>query len=270
MRAVSVAVLLAVTASSGDVLAAPEWVDRGLTMRQLGVAFGAGLGIAHTDENGGHTGPGLDLEAAVGVLDNLEIGLRAGVRIGDGAKGAQADQQGRLFDLETYGTGEDLFSNPELRITGRLLDLSRVELGLEGRFEIPFEFGTRFSFMFGVPVRLHFARLVRIDTGVYVPVAFYEPNQGAPIANAVSANIPVLVWFQATRNFFLGPLTELRINNNDPALGVDHGTGVLFGLGLGYQISRFADFKAMFDFPRINETPGPAFGGGVGLGLHFD
>jgi len=250
--------------------AASEWVDRGLTMPQLGVSFDLGAGVTHT--NGGaapDTGVGLNLEAALGILDNLEVSLRAGLRLGGGAKATQADDQGRLFDLETYGTGQDLFANPELRLLGRLLDLSVVELGLEGRIYAPFETGTRTSFMVGVPLRLHFGRIVRIDTGVYVPVVFYS-NNGAPVADAVSVNIPAEVWFQVTRRFFVGPLTELRINNDDPALGIDHAAGVLLGFGLGYQISRFADFKAAFDFPRLNGTPGPDFGVGAGLGLHFD
>ena len=255
---------------AGSSHAASEWVDRGLTMPQLGVSFDLGVGVTHT--NGGaapDTGVGMNLEAALGILDNLEISLRAGLRMGNGARATQADDQGRLFDLETYGTGGDLFANPELRVLGRLLDLSVVELGLEGRVYAPFETGTRTSFLLGVPLRLHFGRIVRIDTGVYVPVVFYA-NGGGPVANAVSANIPVEVWFQVTHRFFVGPLTELRVNNDDPALGVDHGAGVLLGFGLGYQISRFADFKAAFDFPRLNGTPGPDFGAGAGLGLHFE
>jgi hypothetical protein len=238
-------------------------------MPQLGVSFDLGVGVTHTNGAAADTGVGLNLEAALGILDNLEISLRAGVRMGGGAKATQADDQGRLFDLETYGTGQDLFANPELRLLGRLLDLSVVELGLEGRIYAPFETGTRTSFMLGVPLRLHFGRIVRIDTGVYVPVVFYSIN-GGPVANAVSVNIPAEVWFQVTRRFFVGPLTELRINNDDPALGIGHGAGVLLGFGLGYQISRFADFKAAFDFPRLNGTPGPDFGAGAGLGLHFD
>ncbi len=257
--------------------AAPQWVDRGLTMRQLGIAFDLGLGVA-TNEGAAPAataGPGLNLDGAIGILDNLELGVRFGMRLGDGAENAQADQQGRLFDYETYGTGNDLFANPEVRLTGRLLDLSAFELGLEGRFTLPFERNTRFSFMPGVPMRVHLARIIRIDTGVYVPVVLHEPGivpAGAAVATAVSVNIPVFLWFQATPQLFLGPLTEFRINDPNTAgsLGVDHGTGVLFGAGAGYSISRFADIKGAFVFPRINGTPGPDIGFGVALGLHFD
>jgi hypothetical protein len=261
-------VALVALLSSRSSLAAPEWVDRGLTMRQLGVSFDLGVGVAHTDAAGGETGAGLNLEAALGILDNLEVGVRTGIRMGDGAKATQADEPGRLFDLETYGTGQDVFANPELRILGRVLDLSVVELGVEGRVYAPVEAGTRFSFMLGAPVRLHFGRIVRIDTGIYVPFVFDNPNVLGPAASAVSVNIPAEFWFQVTPSFFLGPLAELRLNNDDAALGFDHAAGVLLGLGLGYQISRFADFKVAFYFPRINT--GADFGAGAGLGLHFD
>jgi hypothetical protein len=250
--------------------AATEWVDRGLTMRQLGVSFDLGVGAAHTGGADGEavdTGVGLNLEAALGILDNLEIGLRTGVRMGDGAEATQADQQGRLFDLETYGTGGSVLANPELRLLGRVLDLSVVEIGVEGRVYAPFEAGTRFSFMLGAPVRLHFGRIVRIDTGVYVPFVFYAPGGGAVVGTA-SVNVPAEFWFQVTPSFFIGPLTEIRLNNDDAGLGVDHGAGILLGVGLGYQISRFADLKVAFDFPRINI--GADFGAGAGLGLHFD
>jgi hypothetical protein len=250
--------------------AGPEWVDRGLTMRQFGVSIDAGLGIAHSAYLDASSG-GLNLEAAFSILDNLEIGLRGGVRFGDAnSKPIQADGYARLFDLETYGTGGDVFANPEFRVLGRVLDLSVFELGVEGRIVLPFEAFTRFSFMLGLPMRLHIARILRVDTGVYVPVIFYENGTGGPTTNAISANIPAEFWFQVTREFFLGPIAELRINGDDGPLAHDQATGLLFGFGLGYQISRFADFKTSFYFPRINGTPGPDVAAGVGIGLHFD
>jgi hypothetical protein len=252
-------------------MGAPEWVDRGLTMRQFGVAIDAGIGIAH-NAAGDFSGGGVSLDGAFGILDNLEVGLRFGLRVGDvDAKSLQADQYGRLFDLQSYGAGNSLFATPELRITGRVLDLSVVELGVEGRIYFPFATGTFFSFMFGAPVRLHISRILRIDTGVYVPVVFVStPGQ---TQNAVTLNIPAEFWFQATRDFFVGPIVELRLNgenNDEPALGVDHSAGLLFGVGLGYALSRYADLKATFLFPQVNGSPGPDIAAGLGLGLHFD
>jgi len=256
-------------ASGGDALAAPEWVDRGLTLRQFGVSIDAGLAIAHSDQLEASSG-GLNLEGAFGILDNLQVGLRFGARFGDTlSKPIQADQYARLFDLETYGTGGDALANPEVRLLGRLLDLSVFELGLEGRVFLPFEAGTRFSFMLGVPVRLHIARILRIDTGVYVPVIFYaNPPGGA--ASTAGANVPAEFWFQVTRDFFLGPIAEVRLNGDQGPFGGDRAAGLLFGVGLGYQISRFADFKTSFVFPRLNGSPGPDFAAGAGVGLHFD
>jgi hypothetical protein len=250
--------------------AAPEWVDRGLTMKQFGVSIDAGVGIAHNIA-GDFSGGGVNLDGAFGILDNLEVGVRFGVRIGDAdAKSLEADQYGRLFDLQTYGAGASLFANPELRVTGRVLDLSVVEVGVEGRIYFPFADGTFFSFMVGAPVRVHVSRILRIDTGVYVPVTFFRAALGN--TNGISVNIPAEFWFQATRDFFVGPIAEIRLNgedNNTPGLGVDHEAGVLFGVGLGYQVSRYADLKASFLLPQLNGTPGPDFAAGLGIGLHF-
>src|SRR5579871_5100737 len=121
--------LLLVAGAPRTASAAFEWVDRGLTLPQLGLKFDLGAGVAHVNGPPEDTGVGLSFDAAIGVLDNLEIGLRFGLRMGSGAKATQADSYGRLFDLETYGTRGDLFANPELRVLGRLLDLSLVEIG---------------------------------------------------------------------------------------------------------------------------------------------
>jgi hypothetical protein len=253
--------------------AGPEWVDRGLTLHQFGLAMEAGLGIAHSAQ-GGFSGGGVNLDGAFGILDNLEVGLRFGLRVGDAdAKYLQADQYARLYDLETFGAGASLFANPELRLLGRVLDLSFLELGAEGRVIFPFANGTEFSFTLGAPVRLHLGRIVRIDTGLYVPVVFFDGG------DAVSINLPAEFWFQITRDFFAGPITEIRLNNSDTGLGsvtngvegnyADRGAGFLLGIGLGYQLSRFADFKTSFLLPRLIGASGPDFAAGVGVGLHF-
>ena len=248
--------------------AAPPWVERGLTLPQFGVAFDAGLGIAHVTGNGNpdnpdRTGPGLNLDLDFGITHNLEIGLRTGVRFGDDAKATQADRYGRLFDTETYGTGGDLFANPEFLIRGRLVNVRVFELALEGRVYLPFEQGTYPGMMFGVPMRFHLGGIARIDLGLYVPVIFTPRD----VTDVVS--IPAQFWFQPTDRFFIGPMTGLRfLHFPGPA---NDRTDVLFGLGLGYQVSRFADIKTDFLFPRINGTPaGREFGFGFGVGLTFD
>ncbi len=267
---VTIAAASAAVAPSAE--AAPEWVDRGITLPRFGLAFDAGLGIAHdSGPLGGnsYTGPGLNLEGAFGITSDLTIGLRTGVRFGDDAKILRADQYGRLYDTETYGTGVDTFANPEFRIRGRILNLHVFELGLEGRAYLPFENGTYFGMMFGVPVAFHLGGVLRIDTGVYVPVVFF------PRDTFTVVSIPGQFWFQVTDRLWLGPMTGVRVHNHrlfiPPDNGPDNDTDFLLGFGLGYQISRFADFKTDFIFPRIN-GPGGArtFGTGVGLGLNFD
>ena len=101
--------------------AAPEWVNRGITLPRFGLSFDAGLGVAHAAPFNGITGAGLNLEGAFGITSDLEIGLRTGVRFSDDSKATRADEYGRLFDTETEtdATGADVFANPEFHIRGR-------------------------------------------------------------------------------------------------------------------------------------------------------
>jgi hypothetical protein len=268
-RAVGLASFLGALALASPAEAAPPWVDRGITLPRFGLSLDAGLGIAHfsVPDPAAHspTGAGLNLEGAFGITSNLEIGLRTGVRLGDDAKFLQADRYGRLFDTETYGTGVDTFANPEFHIRGRLINVHILELGLEGRAYLPFETGTRFGVMFGVPVALHFGGTVRLDTGVYVPVIFYNNT-------ATVVSIPGRLWIQATDRFWLGPITAIHIYSGPPLVPFSRNDAdVLIGFGLGYQISRFADFKTQLIFPRINgDAAARLFGFGVGIGLNFD
>jgi hypothetical protein len=260
--------LLLVTAALGTVAAraeaAPEWVDRGITLPQYGLALDTGVGIAHA-EPGDFTGVGLNLEGAFGITRNFEIGLRTGVRFSDDAKATHADEYGRLFDTETYDTGGDIFANPELLVRGRLVNLGVLELGLEGRVYIPAAHATDFGVMLGVPLAFHLGHLVRIDTGAYVPVVFSDPVESL-------VSIPGQFWIQPTRHFFLGPILDLRFHSAaPPPAPVREETTLLLGFGFGYSFGPFADLKVQFLFPNIATGTEPVgnFGAGVGLGLHF-
>jgi hypothetical protein len=113
--------------------------------------------------------------------------------------------------------------------------------------------------MFGVPMAFHIDHVVRLDTGAYAPVIFYDPT--AYVAFAV----PFQVWIQASPRFWLGPLTELIIQR--PARSANE-QDVLVGFGLGYQFARFGDFKTWFILPRINDRD-PANEWGIGAGVQL-
>jgi hypothetical protein len=245
--------------SASIAAAEPPWVDRHIVLEEHEWAFNLGLGIGHDNDPPVYpTGAGLNFEAAVSPVDRLEIGVRTGLRIGDDGRATQADAYGRLFDRPTFGTNQDVGANPEIRVRGALLRGDVVEIGIEGRMFLPAEQYSEFGVMFGVPFLFHLGGVARIDTGVFVPVVFYNP-----IDAWISA--PVDVWFQCTRHLWLGPMTGIDFHT--PTNHAD----IPLGFGLGYQFVRTVDLKTQFLFPAINDTEGAkTFGFGVGVEFRIE
>jgi hypothetical protein len=179
--------------------------------------------------------------------------VRTGFRFSDEARRSSADVYGRMFDTETYGVGGDVVANPEIALRGQVVAGDVIEVGLEGRVMLPFNAGV--GLLFGVPLALHIGRVARLDSGVFVPVLFYEPE------TRTAVSIPVHLWLQASDSFWIGPMTGVVFENNPP----DHRTRVPFGVGLGYSASRALDFKAQLFFRDVNSTPREAWGFGVGI-----
>jgi hypothetical protein len=133
-----------------------------------------------------------------------------------------------------------------------------AQVGLEVRAYLPFESGSRFGVMFGVPIALR-AGSVRLDTGVYVPVLFYDPT-------LTIVSVPLHLWIQATGNFWLGPLFGVRIVSQ----GGSH-TEYPLGFGIGDGLTRAIDLRAWLLFPRINgDQAARTFGAGVALQIRFE
>jgi hypothetical protein len=147
-----------------------------------------------------------------------------------------------------------------VRFRGALVRDEVVELALEGRVVLPFADGSVAGLLLGVPMAFHLGQRVRLDTGVYVPMVFYHDDTEAGL------HLPLDLWIQATRRFWIGPMTGLAFDQ----LGDRRGTTSLsLGLGLGYEISHALDFKAMFLFPDLNDESRD-FGAGVGLEVRIE
>jgi hypothetical protein len=227
---------LAATTLPRGAAAAPPWVERPLTLPAGDFAFDVGTGVVLPPPTG-----------------RVELGIRTGLRFGDDfERNEQPDAYARLFDLQTFDTGAGAVANPEVRLRGELVRGEVGELGLEGRVVLPFALGTGVGLEFGMPVALHAGERVRFDTGAYVPV-IVEPRGGA----TARLGIPLEVWIQATSRFWIGPVSELSFDDAGAHFGL--------GLGLGYQITRGIDFKAMGLFPDV--TRDGTFG--IGAGLQF-
>jgi len=256
MRFVLVAsALFAVPLAPATALAADPWVDRADTLPRGDLAFDVGLGLVQDGfRNPSVTGAGTNLEMAVGIAHRLELGVRTGVGFGDDGQATRADVAGRLFDRQTFDTGNALFSNPEIRLRGAIYRGDVAEVALEGRVVVPFADGTRIGAMFGVPLAFHGAGRLRVDTGVFLPVTFYDTA-------AFGINVPVDVWFQITRKLWLGPETGITYYTQGP----NNATNLSLGFGLGISLTRAIDFKAQGIFPAINQNEGGQYftaGGG--------
>jgi hypothetical protein len=236
--AVAFASMLAATfVSTSRANAAAPWIYRGLTLPRHDVALDFGLGYGHAP-NPVPDGFGLNLELRAGITHDFELGFRIGFRLDDGGQATRADGYGRPFDTETYGTLSDRVSNPEVRFRWSVARSYAAELGLELRAYLPIENNSRFGFMFGLPIALR-AGIVRFDTGLFVPILFYDPTR-------TTVSVPLHIWIQAAYNLWLGPILGLRVENPG-----SH-TAYPLGFGLGLQASRSVDLRTWFIFPDMN------------------
>jgi hypothetical protein len=236
--------------------AAPSWIFRSITLPRGEVALDMGLGVGHGPPDA--TGLGMNLEIAGGVTHDLELGFRTGFRFDIDAEVTQADRYGRPFDTETYGTGHDHVANPELRMRWAVARGTNAQLGLEVRAYLPFESGTRFGLMFGLPIALR-AGAVRIDTGLYVPVIFTDPT-------TTIVSVPVHVWIQVTSSVWLGPLFGLRVISQNGSTNE-----YPLGFGLGTMLRHNIDLRTWFLFEHINgDAAARTFGAGLALQIRFE
>jgi hypothetical protein len=240
--------------------AAPSWVYRDLVLPRGDISLDLGFGLGHAPipPDRSVSGFGLNLEIAGGIGNDVELGVRAGFRLDDGGQSTQADSYGRPFQTETYGTRDDRVANPEVHVRWAVSRGSAFELGTELRAYLPTEAGSRFGFMLGVPFSLRGGAL-RIDTGVYVPVIFYDPNRTV-------VSVPVHLWIQATHLLWLGPLFGVRVVNQNGS----H-TEYPLGFGLGSALSRSIDLRTWLLFPDMNRHQAARWWGvGLALQLRFE
>ena len=259
MRKSTLAFLLLSVAAARPAAAAAPWIYRGITLPAREVALDVGMGMGHAPTaTGSITGFGLNLELAGGLSHNFELGLRTGFRLDDGGQITRADNYGRPFDTETYCVNNDRMANPELHLRWALARGAAADLGIELRFYLPIENGSRFGFMVGLPIRLR-AGSIRLDTGLYVPIIFTEPN------TTTIVSVPLHLWIQATSRLWVGPLFGLRVINNG-----GRGTEYPLGFGLGTMLTGSVDLRTWFLFPDIDrEAAARTWGAGLALQVRF-
>jgi hypothetical protein len=253
--AVPVGVVSLLLFCASEARAEAPWVDRAITLPGRAWAFNLGMGVGHVPNAG--LAPALNLEGGVSVAHGVEIGLRTGLRFNDLAREADADAYGRPFDTVTYGQGSDMVANPEFYIRARLVESQVVELGIEGRAYAPFSRG--FGIMPGMPLAFHFGRTARLDTGVYIPILFYDPTFSF-------ISIPLHLWFQVSRQLWLGPMSGFVFETRSP----NH-TEIPLGFGLGYSVTSALDFKTQILFRDVaHGSSSEWWGFGFGLEVRIE
>jgi hypothetical protein len=215
-------------------------------------ALDFGLGIGHLDTPD-ITGLGFNLELKAGVTSALQLGVRTGVRVGNDGKVTRADELGRTFETESYGTDHKTLANPELSLRYALVDSPTLDLALDGRLYIPTE-GTNAGIMVAVPIDIHFSPVVRLDTGLFVPIIFNKPTD-------YLFSFPAHLWFQIDR-LALGLITGVRVEGRGGYVSVPIGAGINFGL------SRDLDLRTWV-LLRDAKSSSKSLGVGVGLEARF-
>jgi len=282
MRAiVGVGAALAVTLAASAARAEKPWIERPLALGTLHARIEAGVGLGQytgVDATTGALlgqkfGTGSNLEAALGLPFFGEVSVRTGYRFGNPGALAGADYYARLFDHEgglgPSVVGNDPWANPEIRLRGALVDLKVFAIGLESRFIVPIANNTDFAVAPGVPMMIRIPTIARIDTGVFLPIAFTDKTQ-------YTISIPAQLWFQV-ENFFFGPMTGVRYNRvmetTIDTSGVKQTTttgrtDIPAGIGAGYTLGGMLDVKAQLYTLRINDSDWSKFlGGGIGVAL---
>jgi hypothetical protein len=152
-RTVFTVTLAAGLAASSRASAEP-FVHRDLTLPRGVWALDLGLGVGHISRDPPFddlTGIGFNLEAKGGLTSALQLGIRTGIRVGTDGKLTRADQYGRTFETETYGTGVDSVANPEISLRYAVVDSPTADLALQGAVYLPVEEGTKAGIEVAVP-----------------------------------------------------------------------------------------------------------------------
>jgi hypothetical protein len=251
---IAIAIVVAAATLGGATPAqARSYANQGLNLPSSVTELGLGAGIGHLDAID-YTGFGLNLEIGHGLRSDIELRLRTGLRFGEAGRTVDADTYGRPVNTETYNVGGETLANPEVGLRFNLTRGGTAEVAVDGRVYLPID--GDFGVLVGLPVALHLRR-VRLDTGIYIPIIFRDPDAETTIS------IPLHLWIKLDEGTFLGPMTGVRFHDGG-------GESVPFGVGAGTSLAYDADLRFWLLFPDISRDDGAEdFGLGAGLYVTF-
>jgi hypothetical protein len=209
------------------------FAQRPLTLPRMTLAPEAEVGVTHFSLGsfGSITGFGLELGAHFGILDDLEVGAVV---------------------LPIDFAPDFRYGNPRVEGTFRFLK-GTVEMGARLRATIATESGASGVILEpGLPMLFHITEAARLDTGVFVPMAF-----GAGVGpfsagghTVVGVNIPVQFIYDVIPELHIGARTGLGM--------VDFGhagesfyipLGLVAGYAIGNEKGPLVDIDPFFTFP---------------------
>jgi hypothetical protein len=248
-----VAAVLAGTILGARPAEAASFINRGLTLPGGTFELGLGLGLGHLDAID-YTGLGVNMELGYGISHKLELRFRTGLRFGTEGRVTQADYFGHPVETESFNPGVGRLRNPEIGLRIDLVSGGTAELALDTRLYLPVD--GEFGVLFGIPVALNLGGRVRLDTGIFIPVIFYDNTD-------VDISVPIHLWFRLDGGTFLGPMTGIVFHDGG-------GETVPFGIGFGTSLAYDADLRFWLLFPNIDDGGANDYwGAGVGLYVTF-
>ena len=238
-------------------LAAPAqagYATDAMNLRRDNFELGLGLGYGHRNASG-YNGVGINFELGYGLTSALELRLRSGLRLSDGGRATQADRYGRPVEMETYNAGNDTLANPEIGLLFSLVRGGTAEIALDSRVTLPFD--GDLGLLLGLPIHLRLGNSVRLDTGLYLPMVFSEPE------TRIDLSVPIELWFKLGGGSFVGPITGVYLHDGG-------GKSVPFGIGAGTPLAYDAEVRFWLLFEDVNHSDSAKdFGAGVGLYVLF-
>ena len=229
-------------AKAGEKMPLP-FAERPLTLPRMTLAPEVSLDVAHVALGGlgSATSAGMEIGAHFGILDDLEVGAV-------------------VLPLEF--SPDFAYGNPRLEATFRFLK-GTVEMGARLRTLFGIHSGnTGVVIEPGLPILIHIGEAARIDTGVFVPMAFGTSPGDLPAQSntTIGLNIPFQFIYDVVPEFHIGVNTGFGIY--DFAHAGDEiyiPLGFVVGYAIGNEKGPLVDIDPYFKLPLF-ARPGTGSG----------
>jgi hypothetical protein len=207
-------------------------------------------------------GSGMSFEEALGLGRELEVGARFGVRLDRNGRAVRADELGRGFDTETFGTGLSMTANPELRGRWRFFASNWAEMGLEDRVILPIVPDPSFTDVAGAWAVFHPSRWARFDVALNGIVRWDSFAFGSSVETGLG--FPVRAWVNATQHLFAGAL--FTVHSFSGAKYARAYSRWIAGVGAGCRLGEW-DVLGLVESQDLAE--GPLMRSGYGLAISW-